>query len=138
MNNVRRWLRFNLVGVLGAVVQLSTLALLNRYFPRHRLYTSAAAVELTLLHNFIWHVHYTWEDRRDKASRLGQCLRFHLSSGLLSLAGTLALTHVLGRATHLPLLAANFIAILRCSLLNFQLGDHWAFPATSLQEQHSP
>ena len=41
--------------------------------------------------------------------------------------GNLALMRVLVRGAHLPLLAANGIAIVCCSMVNFCLGDTWAF-----------
>ena len=65
MNTFIRWGKFNLVGAMGMVVQLGALALLERCAAGHYLYASAAALEITLLHNFVWHVHYTWRDRRD-------------------------------------------------------------------------
>ena len=43
-----RWLKFNLVGGLGIVVQLVALALLRRWM--HYLAATALAVELALLH----------------------------------------------------------------------------------------
>lgn len=126
-NPLHRWARFNAVGMLGALLQLSTLALLNRVFPRHYLLTSASAVELTLLHNFLWHLHYTWPDRRHTTSRLRQCLRFHLSNGSVSLLGNLALMRLLVGKVHLPTLLANLLAILCCSALNFFVGNNWVF-----------
>lgn len=107
-------------------LQLAALALFNRLTHGHYLIATAAAIELTLLHNFIWHLHYTWRDRRDN-SVLTQCLRFHLSNGLVSMLGNLALMPILIHNPHLPLLAANSIAILFCSILNFCLGHNWAF-----------
>ena len=65
MNTFIRWGRFNLVGAMGMAVQLGALAVLERWAAGHYLYASAAALEITLLHNFVWHVHYTWKDRRD-------------------------------------------------------------------------
>ena len=58
-----RWGKFNLVGVVGMVVQLGALALINRLAPGHYMVATAAAIEITLLHNFVWHLHYTWRDR---------------------------------------------------------------------------
>ena len=95
--------------------------------PGHYLCASAAAVELALLHNFVWHLHYTWRDRRGSSAVMPQLLRFHLSNGLVSLVGNLALMRLLVQAAHLPLLAANGIAILCCSVVNFCLGNAWAF-----------
>lgn len=131
MNTLIRWGKFNLVGAMGMVVQLGALTLFNRWMAGHYLYASAAAIELTLLHNFVWHLHYTWRDRRDDASRIRQLVRFHLSNGLVSMIGNLMLMRLLVHETHLPVLVSNVIAILCCSVANFCLGNSWAFAETS-------
>jgi putative flippase GtrA len=129
VNTFIRWGKFNLVGAMGMVVQLAALAVFNRFAPGHYLLTSVAALELTLLHNFVWHLHYTWRERRHNSALLAQLLRFHLSNGLVSMLGNLALMRVLVQQAHLPVLVSNGIAILCCSIVNFCLGDNWAFPA---------
>jgi putative flippase GtrA len=131
MNPFLRWGKFNLVGAIGMAVQLAALQLFHRFMPRHTLYAAAAAVELTLLHNFTWHLHFTWSDRRNNSRLLQQLVRFHLSNGLVSMVGNLLLLHWLLYATRLPLLVANFIAILCCSIVNFFLGNNWAFPTST-------
>jgi putative flippase GtrA len=127
MNTFIRWGKFNIVGAMGMVVQLSALALFNRLMAGRYLCASAAAIELTLLHNFIWHVHYTWRDRRGSAARLPQLVRFQLSNGLVSMLGNLALMRLLVHGARLPMLVSNVIAILVCSMANFYIGNHWAF-----------
>jgi len=122
-----RWIKFNLVGAVGVVVQLSALALFNHWFRGHYLFATIAALELTLLHNFAWHLRYTWRDTQ--GSTLTRLLRFHLSNGLVSLAGNLLLMRLLVSQAHLPVLAANAIAIACCSLVNFFLSHHWIFAA---------
>ncbi|MFZ0337342.1 MAG: GtrA family protein [Terracidiphilus sp.] len=122
-----RWGKFNLVGVVGMVVQLGVLALINRVAPGHYMVATAVAIEITLLHNFVWHLHYTWRDRRCRSALRRQLIRFHLSNGLVSMAGNLALMPVLVEGARLPVVAANAIAILCCSIMNFFLGDQWAF-----------
>jgi putative flippase GtrA len=129
MNWLMRWGRFNVVGAVGMAVQLGALAVFDRLDAGHYLYASAAAIELTLLHNFVGHLHYTWRERRDNSALLAQLVRFQLSNGLVSMVGNLALMRVLVQQAHMPLLAANAIAILCCSLANFLLGDCWAFAA---------
>jgi putative flippase GtrA len=124
-----RWSKFNLVGAMGMVVQLGVLALLNRWMAGRYLLASAAAVEVTLLHNFAWHIRYTWRDRRDDSTRLRQLMRFHLSNGLVSMLGNLALMRIFVDEARMPVLAANGVAILCCSLVNFCFGDSWVFPA---------
>ena len=109
------------------VVQLVALALLNRWTGGHYLYASAAAIELALLHNFVWHLHYTWRDRRDESAFQGQLIRFHLSNGLVSMLGNLVLMRILVHEARVPLLVSNTIAIWCCSVINFCTGNSWAF-----------
>jgi putative flippase GtrA len=116
------------------VVQLGALALLHWWAPGHYLYASAAAVELAVLHNFVWHMHYTWRDRRDDAALLSRLVRFHLSNGLVSMLGNLVLMRVL-HGVRVPLLIANLIAIVCCSAVNFCLGDRWAFASQQLSTE---
>jgi putative flippase GtrA len=112
---------------MGMVVQLTSLAVLSRLVAGHYLYASAIAVELAVRHNVVWHVHFTWRDRRDPPVMVSQVIRFHLSNGLVSLLGNLALMRIMVHEKRLPLLISNCVAILCCSMINFCLGDSWAF-----------
>jgi putative flippase GtrA len=135
MKILLRWGKFNLVGAVGMAVQLGALAFINRLAPGHYMLATAAALEITLLNNFVWHVHYTWRDRfpARNARRMlaGQLFRFHLSNGLVSAVGNLALMPLLVEGALIPVVPANAIAILCCSIVNFLLGDRWAFVAAS-------
>lgn len=135
MKTLIRWSKFNLVGVLGMAVQLTVLALLNRRWPGHYLWTSGVALEVTLLHNFVWHQRFTWCDRSELSQWPRQLLRFHLSSGLVSLVGNLALMRVLVHDAQVPIVISNIIAIMSCSILNFYAGNRWAFVATEITSQ---
>lgn len=127
MNPFFRWLRFNLVGAMGMAVQLVCLGIFNAWMHGHYLLATAAAIEVTLVHNFTWHLHYTWRDRCSRAALAGQFLRFHFSNGLISMLGNLILMRLLVQDLHVSLMAANSIAIVVCSIINFLLGDHWVF-----------
>jgi len=127
MNALLRWGKFNLVGAAGVVLQLGLLAIFNHVVPGHYLLATAAAIEITLFNNFVLHVRYTWRDRRDGSAVVDRLLRFHLSNGLVSFAGNVVLMRVLAGQAHLPVLAADGIAILCCSIANFALSDLWAF-----------
>ena len=129
MNALVRWGKFNLVGAVGMAVQLGVLTVFNRAVPGHYMVGTAVAIEITLLHNFMWHLRYTWRERIHNVRGLlaGQFIRFHLSNGLVSMVGSLALMPVLVAGARIPVLAANAIAILCCSIANFLLGDRWAF-----------
>jgi putative flippase GtrA len=121
-----RWGKFNLVGAIGMVVQLAALAVFHHVDGGHYLWATAAAIELTLLHNFAWHQRFTWRDRRE-GSAMGQLVRFHLSNGMVSLVGNLGLMRVLVQEARMPVVVANGIAIACCSVVNFCVSDRWAF-----------
>ena len=126
-----RWLVFNVVGAMGVVVQLAALAVLADCLGMNYLWATAVAVEVSVLHNFVWHEHWTWADRVN--SRRGILRRFWLfnaANGLVSIAGNVAVMRVLVGALALDAIVANLLAIAACSILNFISGDRLAFAGT--------
>lgn len=116
---------FVLVGAAGFAVQVGALAALTRLgWPVTT--ATAAAVELAVLHNFCWHVGWTWRDRRDGGT-WRRLVRFHVSNGLVSLAANVALTWGFVRFVHLPTLAANTLAVAAASAANYFAADRWVF-----------
>ncbi len=128
MKTFLRWLKFNLIGIVGVGVQLTFLHLLVRADVAY-LAATALAVEAAVLHNFAWHQRYTWADRPtdDLFGVMGRLLRFHVSNGGVSIVGNMAIMRWLVGGLHISLLPANFAAILVCSLINFLLGDRFVF-----------
>jgi putative flippase GtrA len=123
-----RWLKFNLVGAVGFAVQLGCLKLLL-HFQMNYLAATAIAVEIAVLHNFVWHERFTWKDRPGGGrERLMRLLRFHLGNGAFSVLGNIALMWLLVSRLHMKhLVLANGIAIAICSLLNFAIGEWFVF-----------
>ena len=128
------WTRFLLVGALGFVLQIGTLTTLALAGVPHALAT-AAAVELAILHNFLWHERWTWPDRakgrsvgeRGARARFTCFLRFNGATALVSLAGNVALTVWLVDGLGLPLAVGNAIAVTAQAAINFLLADRWVF-----------
>jgi putative flippase GtrA len=117
---VTQWLRFNLVGVIGAAVQLAMLSVLANM--GWNLYAATAvAVEVALLHNYVWHVRWTWRDRRPSL------WRFHLANGLTSLVANLLWMRLLHGLFGLPTIAANLLGIVLTSVINYSVGNRWVF-----------
>jgi putative flippase GtrA len=123
---VIRWLRFNAVGIAGVTVQLSLLWLLVNLARMPYLPATACAVEVALLHNFVWHESWTWRGQT-RDGRWRRFLRFHLSSGFLSITGNTLFTWCFKQSLGLPLLPANLAAIAVTSLLNFAVASMWVF-----------
>jgi putative flippase GtrA len=112
----------------GACVQLGTLAALTRAGMRP-VPAAALAVEAALLHNFVWHQHWTWRDRpvRSRRQTAVRLARFHLLNGAISIAGNVALMAVLTGRFLLPPLVANLIAIVACSVVNLAASETLVF-----------
>ncbi|MBI4892533.1 MAG: GtrA family protein [Acidobacteria bacterium] len=123
-----RWLKFNAVGLIGIAVQLAALSFFARLLHWHYLIATAAAVEIAVLHNFVWHEVWTWRDRRGQSgTRMARLLRFHLGNGAVSLLANLIFMRIFAGAFHLPLMLANLISIALAALLNFAISEWWVF-----------
>jgi putative flippase GtrA len=88
-----RWLKFNLVGGIGLGVQATSLAAFRSVLKVDYLLATALAVEIAVLHNFLWHERFTWADRRTGrlTHSFARLARFNDSNGLVSIAGNLLL-----------------------------------------------
>lgn len=121
-----RFIKFGAVGAGGIVVQAAMLAILLRVTGMHYLAATAVAVEAAILHNFAWHMRWTWADR--PASRvIVTLLRFNATTGAVSLTGNIVLMFLFVGAMNLNAQVANLITIAVCSLLNFALADRFVF-----------
>ena len=125
----RHWLKFNAVGIIGIGVQLVALTILASGFKVNYLLATFLAVEATLLHNFVWHERWTWVERiRSTTSRkIRRLVRFHLTNGLISIAGNLVLMWVFVSQLHMHYFVANLMAIGTCSVVNFFASDRLVF-----------
>jgi putative flippase GtrA len=126
---MRRWMAFNLVGALGILIQLSTLAVLTGWLGLHYLVGTGLAVEAAVLHNFIWHEYWTWSDRagHDKEGVWKRLVRFHLANGALSIGGNLILMRLFVGSWSMNYAVANIVTITICSFLNFLASDRFVF-----------
>ena len=68
---------------------------------------------MAVLHNFVWHQHWTWRDRPSASAPTVavRLVRFHLLNGTVSLVGNLAVMAVLCGALGMDPVAANVVAI---------------------------
>ncbi len=128
VSTTRRAVRFYAVGGLGIAVQLGALATLT-HAGLNYVFATALAVEAAVLHNFVWHQHYTWGERRSGGigAYLWRLLKFNSTTGLVSIGGNVILMRLLvGEAGFRPVLA-NVLTIASCSLLNFLVSDRAVF-----------
>ena len=123
---ILRWLKFNAVGGVGLAVQLGVLWLLERVAGVEYLLATVLAVEVAVLHNFVWHQLWTWRGRPHQ-SVMYRLLRFHLANGLVSLVANFVLMAFFVGVLHLRLIPANLLSVGLAGLLNFGLAEVWVF-----------
>lgn len=125
METARRLVMFSAVGAIGIVVQLAVLASLTALHVNYLLATGVA-VEMAVIHNFLWHERMTWADRgRQQSSR--RWWRFQVSNGAISVFGSLLLMRWLVGGMKLSVMVANVLTIAICAAGNFLASDRWVF-----------
>jgi putative flippase GtrA len=114
---------------MGALLQVALVSLLTKGFGILSTAATLVAVEITVLHNFLWHERFTWSNRGPKSSRqlVLRLWRFHAGNGLISLAGNTVLMYCLVEQLKAPVLPAAVAAIILCSLANFLIADRWVY-----------
>lgn len=123
-----RAIRFAAVGAAGLIVQLGAIWLLHDGFGLHYELAAFVATELAIVHNFVWHARWTWADREASIDGTGRrLLRFHVSSGAISLIGALLLMPVLVDDAHLNVLLADVLVVVSCAAANFVAIDRAVF-----------
>jgi putative flippase GtrA len=135
-----RWMKFNAVGGIGIGVQLAALAVFRSWLKLDYLLATGLAVEMAVIHNFLWHERFTWADR--PAARplqsLARLAKFNASNGAVSIAGNLVLMLLLVGELKFNYVASNLLAIVVCSLANFLLSDRLVFPAEADPRRSRP
>lgn len=114
---------------MGAAWQLLLIWALTKGFHVAASVATAIAVEIVVLHNFIWHEHFTWPDRNTKGfrQRTMRLARFHAGNGLVSLIGNTILMYWLVERLKVPVALSALVAILICSFVNFLIADRWVY-----------
>ena len=122
------WLRFYIVGVIGAVIQFTLLAFLGRVVSMHYLLATVLSVEAAVLHNFIWHWRWTWHDRRAVVGHaIAALARFNLTNGLVSITANLLSALLLTGAWQIDPIIASLVSTAAGSVANFFLSDRLVF-----------
>ncbi len=139
---VSRFLRFAVVGVVGAIVDFGVANLLTNLFHRSIVFAGTVSFICAIINNFLWNRYWTYPDSRSKPV-LRQLVEFSLVSvmGLAIRIPTLAILEprVLNLVTDLGLdfsivtpkqLADNFtlaIAVIIVMFWNFFVNRYWTY-----------
>jgi putative flippase GtrA len=125
-----RFLRFAMVGVIGAIVDFGTLNLLHLALHLPVLLSNSFSFTLAVISNFIWNRYWTYPDSRSKP--LGGQLTQFVVVNLIGLAiNTMVLGAMLGLATLLfGRLGYNVAKIVATGIVmfwNFFVNRYWTY-----------
>jgi putative flippase GtrA len=87
---------------------------------------SAAAIQVGIIHNFIWNDHWTFKDRREQSGWLTRFRNYELTAFACMLINWTVLAVLVGWA-HQPLLTSNLIGIASGAVLNFVVSKLWTW-----------
>lgn len=123
-----RLARFLVVGAVGAVVNLGSLAVLvaagmNKYL------ASPIAIELSILSNFVLHETWTFADRPRGDALWVRGLKFKTVAVLALVASYASFVLLSFLIPRMPPVVAQAIAILPGTAVNYLCNSRWTFPA---------
>ena len=130
---------FVIVGIIGYGVQTLVLWLLVGRLGLAIVPATLLAIEAAVLHNFLWHLRWTWADRpAGVRAGAGRLVRFNLSNGGFSLVGGAAIMALLVDALGVHYLLANLAAVLAVSIVNFLASDRFVFTLPGQADAAAP
>jgi putative flippase GtrA len=125
-----RFLRYNMVGLMGIGVKFSILAALVEWVHLGYLMATVIALETTILHNFSWHLCWTWGDRSAHIPFSGilvRLLRFQTANGAVGFAANLIVMRALVDGLGIHYFIANMVATVVAGLASFLLSEFFVF-----------
>ncbi len=125
-----RWFKFHAVGAFGVLVQMVSLAFFHESIGWNISLATVAAVEVAILHNFVWHFRWTWGEANlqlDARAILQRLWQYNLTYSLISMTTNLGFTHLYMNAFGLHYLVANLLAIGTGGIANFVAGEFLVF-----------
>lgn len=125
---VRRIVKFGLVGTWGFVVNMFFLWFFTETVGLFYLFSSLIAIEISLINNYVFNDLWTWRDRgkEGKKEYLKRMLQYHTTASAAMLTN-IAILWVLTELADVYYLASNVFGILCGAVLNFFLNDRWTF-----------
>jgi len=126
--NRRRFVRFGLVGGVGAVLNTALLYLLVHFGRWSYVPAAAVATEATILSNFVLNDHWTFHDARGRSPWTRRVARYNVVA-LGGLVVSLVALALLTATFHLHYLVANLMAIGVATLWNYTVNARFTWVA---------
>ena len=121
-----RFIKFCLVGLSGAVINLGLLYILTEFAGFYYIISSIIAIEISIITNFLFNNAWTWGDRKKKGIFLSRFAKFNLVS-IGSLVINAGILYTLTTFAGIYYIISNIIGIIAAALWNFFVNHYWTF-----------
>ena len=118
--------KFLCVGALGVVVNCVVLWCLVHLAGWHYLAAALVSIQVSILHNFLWHDRWTFKNHPGRGTWFGRLGRYEVGTCAGMAINWLALA-VLVSWWHWPIMPANVLGIGAGTVVNFVFSKLWAW-----------
>lgn len=126
---LHRGYKFMLIAWLGAVVNTACLYFFKGVLGIRIIPASILAIEIAILHNFIWYRYWAWRDRREENYQpfWPQFLKYNLATGSVDFLVAVPTLWALSTFLKIHYLAANLLAMILPPIIKFYLNEKHIF-----------
>lgn len=119
-----KFIKFCFVGASGVVINLGLLYILTEFASWYYLVSSAFAIEVSIISNFLLNNWWTW--KKKKKGFISRFFKFNLVS-LIALVMNMSILFFFTEIIGLWYILSNLIGIAIATIVNFSLNDRWTF-----------
>lgn len=121
------------VAWLGALVNTGCLYLFKGLLGIRIIPASILAIEVSILHNFLWYRYWAWRDRRRENYQpfWPQFLKYNFITGSVDFLVAVPTLWVLSTVFKIHYLAANLLAMIAPPIIKFYLNEKHIFKRAS-------
>ena len=119
--------KFMAVAWLGMVVNTGCLYLFKGVLGIRLIPASMMAIEIAIIHNFIWFRSWTWRDREHQPPFFRQLIKFNLATGAVDFSANIAVLWSLSTFFGVHYLLANVLGMIAPPFIKFWLNEKLIF-----------
>ena len=125
--NSEDFVKYCCVGFVGAMVNLGTYLILNRYFKVHLEVASLIAIETSIISNFILNNYWTFKKREKKLSMFRRLVNFHIAASITGVIFYYLFFLFLVTIFMLNDILSVLLAIAAGTVANFVINSSWTW-----------
>lgn len=128
--------KFMAVAWLGMVVNTACLYLFKGVLGIRIIPASILAIEIAILHNFLWLRWWAWRDRQHRPPFFKQLLVYNAATGAVDLAANVSVLWILSTFFGVHYLLANLLGMIAGPFIKFWLNEKLIFREVKHESPH--